>query len=69
MLRLLLHFVGDLHQPLHGATLFDEIFPEGDRAGNFFPIYMGEAKTNLHAAWDSGTTFFIRFIYLFFHLL
>ena len=36
MLSFLLHLVGDVHQPMHCETLFDEKFPEpeGDRGGN-----------------------------------
>jgi hypothetical protein len=28
------HLVGDVHQPLHAATLYNENFPRGDRGGN-----------------------------------
>ena len=36
MLSYLLHLVGDVHQPMHCETLFDENFktPEGDRGGS-----------------------------------
>ena len=33
-LRFILHFVGDVHQPLHAATYFSPQFPAGDRGGN-----------------------------------
>lgn len=45
-LRFLVHFVGDVHQPLHASY-------RPDRGGNLFQIrYRGEG-TNLHAIWDS----------------
>lgn len=54
MLRLLIHIVGDIHQPLHCTTFFSADFPQGDRAGTRFPIqWEGQEKKNLHAFWDS----------------
>ncbi|TNV72394.1 hypothetical protein FGO68_gene13626 [Halteria grandinella] len=52
-LRLLIHYVGDLHQPLHATARVDSKYPKGDAGGNFFklPEYLG-AK-NLHSVWDS----------------
>jgi hypothetical protein len=57
-LRYIIHFVGDVHQPLHSLT-------NGDRGGNCFPItYYGMPpqederrnwRPNLHAIWDDGT--------------
>ena len=45
-LRFLVHFVGDVHQPLHASY-------RPDRGGNLFQVrYRGEG-TNLHAIWDS----------------
>lgn len=58
MLRLLIHMVGDMHQPMHAATLFDERFPQGDKGGNSFTVYNGKTKTNLHSVWDQGFTYF-----------
>jgi len=46
-LLFLIHFVGDMHQPLHCAD-------NHDRGGNDLPVrFLGE-KTQLHALWDSG---------------
>lgn len=46
-LKYLVHFVADIHQPLHVAYA-------DDKGGNKFQIrYMGHG-TNLHALWDSG---------------
>lgn len=46
-LRYLIHFVGDLHQPLHTTS-------NNDRGGNCTPIqFFDEPKiANLHSAWD-----------------
>lgn len=59
-LRLIIHFVGDIHQPLHCATRVDKANPEGDRGGNLVSIMIPEKngqlkKSNLHSYWDSGT--------------
>jgi hypothetical protein len=53
-LRLIIHFVGDIHQPLHCATKVSNPFPEGDRGGNFFLIRVGDKTINLHSYWDGG---------------
>jgi len=46
-LLFLIHFVGDLHQPLHCEN-------NEDRGGNDVPVLFLRAHTNLHALWDSG---------------
>lgn len=51
-LTMLVHVVGDMHQPLHTTTLFDETFPKGDLAGNRFSIQIGANWTNLHKFHD-----------------
>jgi hypothetical protein len=53
-LRFIIHFVGDIHQPLHCATRVDSANPEGDRGGNLVSIMVGTKKTNLHSYWDGG---------------
>lgn len=54
-LRFLIHFVGDLHQPLHCVTRASKANPDGDRGGNQVSIKIGAPKpTNLHSFWDSG---------------
>jgi hypothetical protein len=45
-LRFLIHFVGDIHQPLHAAD-------NGDRGGNEVRVVLGRRQTNLHAVWDT----------------
>jgi S1/P1 Nuclease len=62
-LRFIIHFVGDIHQPLHSATRVDSDHPEGDRGGNLVKIKIpganGKLKTtNLHSYWDGGITKF-----------
>lgn len=45
-LRFLIHFVGDLHQPLHAAD-------NHDRGGNGVRVSIRSKQTNLHAIWDT----------------
>ena len=52
-LRLVIHYVGDLHQPLHTVSAVNDTFPEGDRGGNNQWIPNVEGAGNLHAAWDA----------------
>lgn len=46
-LRFLIHFVGDLHQPLHCAD-------HHDRGGNSVQVKLGDEETNLHSVWDTA---------------
>lgn len=50
-LTFLLHFVGDIHQPLHAAERND------DHGGNLVYIVIGKNKngSNLHSYWDTAT--------------
>lgn len=61
-LALLIHFVGDVHQPLHCAEYYSKDLPEGDRGGNSYHIYYkepnGERIKNLHMLFDSGVKLF-----------
>ncbi|MEZ5041600.1 MAG: S1/P1 nuclease [Saprospiraceae bacterium] len=52
-LGFLVHFVGDLHQPMHSTTVYDNDLPAGNVGGNVFPL---DSKTwrNMHALWDDG---------------
>jgi hypothetical protein len=51
----LLHLTGDLHQPLHAATLVTKRLPKGDMGGNLFLITprKGGRVVNLHFYWDA----------------
>ncbi len=46
-LKFLVHFVGDIHQPLHAGLA-------RDRGGNDIKVTFFENRTNLHSLWDSG---------------
>jgi hypothetical protein len=46
-LKYLVHFVGDVHQPLHAG--YGE-----DRGGNTYQLQAFMRGSNLHAVWDSG---------------
>jgi S1/P1 Nuclease len=46
-LRFLVHFIGDLHQPLHTGR------PE-DRGGNDINVKWFNVQMNLHSVWDTG---------------
>jgi hypothetical protein len=55
-LRTLLHFIGDIHQPLHNSAYFSERYPKGDAGGNFIKLQCnyGSPCSNLHSMWDSA---------------
>ena len=57
-LRLLIHYMGDIHQPLHCMARINENYPAGDKGANDFPVPMKLGNNNLHSVWDSA-------IYLF----
>jgi hypothetical protein len=46
-LMFLIHFVGDMHQPLHCSD-------HDDKGGNSVPVIYRDRRTSLHSAWDSG---------------
>lgn len=53
MLRVLIHVVADLHQPLHCTSRFTLALPGGDRGGNDFLLTMQDGTPgNLHRLWD-----------------
>ncbi|MEM6457062.1 MAG: S1/P1 nuclease, partial [Acidobacteriota bacterium] len=45
-LKFIVHFVGDLHQPMHTG-------PAATRGGNDTPVYWFDRLTNLHRVWDT----------------
>lgn len=51
-LAFLVHFVSDIHQPLHSTSVFTNDQPGGNIGGNAFPLE-GNWR-NLHALWDDG---------------
>ncbi len=46
-LMFLVHFVGDMHQPLHSSD-------NKDKGGNDVHVVLFDRPGNLHSAWDSG---------------
>lgn len=44
--KMIVHFVGDIHQPLHDEAL--------DIGGNTIDVTFGGTSTNLHAVWDTS---------------
>jgi hypothetical protein len=55
-LQFLLHFVGDVHQPLHASTHVDADTGKEDFGGNCVGILHGNATVpvRLHAYWDTN---------------
>jgi S1/P1 Nuclease len=55
-LQFLLHFVGDIHQPLHVITRTDPDIGHEDRGGNCVGILRGNDHTpiKLHGYWDTN---------------
>ena len=58
-LRFIIHYVGDIHQPLHCSTRVDKKHREGDEGGNLFFVRIpGKGGTlisvKLHSFWDGG---------------
>ena len=52
-MRFIIHYVGDMHQPLHSTTRVDHKYPKGDFGGNLVYLPDREGAHNLHAVWDS----------------
>ena len=46
-LKFVVHFTGDVHQPLHAGR-------GGDRGGNDYQVNWNGKGSNLHSLWDSG---------------
>ncbi len=67
-LRHIMHFVGDVHQPMHAVARDSDELPAGDRGGNEFKILpiekhkqLERPPMNLHALWDMGGNLFGTF--------
>jgi hypothetical protein len=56
-LRILLHVVADLHQPMHAVSQFSVRHPQGDQGGNLYRLGSNSIASNLHAYWDKGGGF------------
>lgn len=59
-LAFLVHFVGDLHQPLHTTSMYTSALPGGDVGGNLFNL-KDSLHSNLHKLWDDGCSYFDAF--------
>lgn len=46
-LKMIVHFLGDLHQPLH-------LGHQSDLGGNLWPVFYFKNPKNLHSVWDSS---------------
>ena len=46
-LKFVVHFVGDIHQPLHAGY-------RNDKGGNAYQVQFAGKGSNLHRVWDSG---------------
>jgi len=55
-LYVLLHLIGDIHQPLHCVNKFTAASPNGDEGGNTIKFSFPGGISNLHQLWDSGVT-------------
>jgi S1/P1 Nuclease/Phage integrase family len=53
-LKFVVHFVGDIHQPLHATNRTDSYTGKDDQGGNLVNVTFFGADTNLHAVWDTG---------------
>ena len=51
-LRLMIHYMGDIVQPLHCEMRYNSDYPEGDKGGNTFPLPNHYSIDELHALWD-----------------
>jgi hypothetical protein len=53
-MRLLIHLVADIHQPLHAGGRMNSEYPKGDRGGNGFKLKRSrDGWYNLHSSYDS----------------
>lgn len=50
------HLIGDVHQPLHGATRVSKNLRRGDNGGNLHCLRQ-DCSRNLHAFWDGAVGF------------
>lgn len=58
-LKLLVHCVGDVHQPLHSVSRYTWKTPNGDYGGNSYMIFNPyHRRVSLHHFWDSGLGLF-----------
>jgi hypothetical protein len=59
-LRVLLHVVGDIHQPMHATSRVSQRYPDGDRGGHYVGLAKNPIAKNLHGYWDNGAGYLAR---------
>jgi hypothetical protein len=59
-LRILLHVVGDIHQPMHATSRVSQRHPDGDRGGQYMMLVKSPVAKNLHAYWDNGGGYLLK---------
>ena len=57
-LSYLVHFTGDIHQPLHCSVRVSPDFREGDEGGNDYKIKFDSPITELHGLWDDAVVLY-----------
>jgi hypothetical protein len=53
-IRVLLHTVEDIHQPLHTISYYSKSYKKGDRGGTLWKIKNNFYRGTLHQFWDIG---------------
>lgn len=53
-LKVLIHVIGDIHQPLHTITKISRNKPNGDLGGTLYRLSHTKEGKNLHQYWDNG---------------
>lgn len=51
-LRILIHIMGDLSQPLHSMMRYNSDYPNGDKGATSFKLKYRYGVSHLHALWD-----------------
>jgi len=51
-LRLLIHYVGDMHQPFHNEAEYSKDYLKGDSGANKVTLKNHYGASELHAVWD-----------------
>ena len=59
-LRLFLHYVADIHQPLHALSRYTKENPQGDKGGNAMRLKNHLRVDNLHSLWDTSVYTFYK---------
>lgn len=59
-LRVILHVIGDIHQPLHSIAKVSKQYPHGDAGGNHYSLDNNSVGRSLHEYWDNGGGYLLR---------